>query len=297
MKRFFGISLALWILGAPYGAAEDMKMAIYYLPPSYFFQPTKPSEPDTRIPVDGVKRLEVSPFYGETEVYDVRQYLEAQNVLFPEPAEALFLAKRGILFLRNTVENFQLIESLSGCCSAGLPPLLRNEFSVVQFKLKSPPLAEKPLTFPEVFKAAGNTWKVVSTAEVIVQTGLMGEFVSSTGQVPASHPRGNDLKCREMGPNDAGISCAIEPTAGPDGYGINATISFRYQSPNDESGKKTTLVFEGSTLLFDRQPQILQYSVTGPENTGYAIVLRSSLALPNLLPTSEESNPPGPQTR
>ena len=287
MKRSFGFALALWVLGAPFGVAEEMKMAIYHLPPSFFFQPTKPSEPDTRIPVEGVKRLGNSPFHGEAEVYDVGKYFEAQNIPFPEPAEALFLAKRGILFLRNTVENFKLIDSLYPGCSAGMPSLLRNEFSVVQFKLKSPPLADKPLTFPELIKAAGNSWKVIATAEVPVKSGLIGEFVSSTGPVPSARPLGDVLKCREIGPNDAGISCAIEPTVGPDGYTFDATISFRYQSPTDESGKKITLVFDGSTPLFDRQPQILQSTLTDPENAGYAIILRSTLALPNSVPVSE----------
>lgn len=287
MKRSFGFALALWILVAPFGAAEEMKMAVYHLPPSFFFQSTKPDEPDTRIPVEGVKRLENSPIYDETEVYDLRKYFEAQNIPFREPAMALFLAKRGILFLRNTVENFQLIDSLYPCCSAGMPSILRNEFSVVQFKLKNPPLADKLLTFPELIQAAGDSWKVVSTAEVPVKSGLIGEFVSSTGPVPSSRPPGDDLKCREMGPNDAGVSCAIGPTIGPDGYTFDADVSFRYQSPQDESGKKITLLFEGSTILFDHQPQILQSTLNGPENAGYAIVLRSTLVLPNSVPVSE----------
>lgn len=127
---------------------------IYYVPPSMFS--LHPSDSDawkSFKPTPGVIPVEEQATYLDKTVYDVRKWFEAQGISFPEGSEAIYVQDGSVIFVRNTRENIDLIDTL-------LPGRedfvtnLRNEISIVTFKTKGERLSKPTPTFVGLKKLA-----------------------------------------------------------------------------------------------------------------------------------------------
>lgn len=124
--------------------------------------------------------------------------------------------------------------------------------------------------------------------EVISKTGQITTAISGKRQSDQQKP-GKDsiLKAPELVPDTAGASLTIEPVVGPDGWTLDATVSFIYQGTTDGGKTPLSIRFDGTTTLWDNYPQILQLVEATGDTPAYALILRVTIALPSTWPVRE----------
>jgi len=255
---------------------------VYRLPPGYIFR-SDPAGGHTKAdPVIGAKFIQDQESSHRGSVYDVRELFEAQGITFPQGSEAFFFSQGGVLFVKNTSENLDLIETLGPACTMSQPTLLRHEFAIVTFKVDALSLTQNPPTLDEIRKAAGDTWKQVGTLEIVGKSGMVSKGICILDKEPQTETNEtNALRAPELPPHTKGLACSVESTLGPDGYTIDSRISFRSQLTRQGTNSPLVMRFDGGSTLRDGQPQVLQcITEKGGELTS-ALVLRITVALPD----------------
>ena len=203
-------------------------------------------------------------------MYDGRAFFKSHGISSPEGALALFIENDGLLFVKNTAANIDLIETLGFAVPVTVPMLLRNEIVVVRFN-SSARNPDRPVpTLVELRNAAGDSWTQLCAMEIRTRSGETVKARNSTGIIPQENGETGPVKAPEMQPNDIGASCAIESILGPDGSTIDCTLSFRFQSPKEKGAAPLAITYNGSSTLWDGQPQILQYLDGSGDGTAYA---------------------------
>ncbi len=273
---------------------------VYSVPPGMFsMHPDKSDQWNKIKPAPGVKSLGEKGSHLSESVYDVKKFLEAQAVPFPRGSEAIYVYDGSIVFVRNTQENLDIIDALLGDTCGGMSMNLRNEISIVSLGTPKNRFGRPAPTFAELKKQAGESWREIFSMEVVSRSGLTATATSGTGKAIASKPdtENSKVKAPELPHDASGSSFAIEPIVGPDGWTIDATLSFRHQGVIGEN-KPLNISYDGGATLWDNYPQILQLVEATESTPAYAVILRITIALPSTWPVREtRSQDPSATTR
>lgn len=268
---------------------------VYSVPPGMFSShPNNSDQGNTFQPAPGVKPIGEEISYISESVYDVKKLLESQGVSFPKGSEALYVRDGSVVFARNTQENLDLIDVLLGETCGGMPMNLRSEIVVVSLGTPKHRFGKSALTFTELRQQAGESWKEIFSMEVISKSGLTVSAASGASKANTTQPDTEDSKVKapELPADALGSSFAVEAIVGPDGWTIDAMLSFRHQGVIGEKNTPLNISYDGGTTLWDSYPQILQLVEATEGKPAYAVILRITIALPSTWPIRETRQDP-----
>ena len=194
-------------------------------------------------------------------------------------------------FVRNTRENLDLIDQLSGCgYGYDAPLLLRNELAIISFYLPKDTPGEHSIKFDDLKKWAGDSWTEISRMKIISKSGQTVTGTLGVGQDSVVKKADDQriLSAPTLAPDRKGSSAMFETVVGPDGWTIDARVSFRFRGTVAKTEPPLELTFDGHTTLWDGYPQVLQIFETGPGRPTYALILRVTLAMPSSWPMHEK---------
>jgi len=288
------IGLLLLLLAATVVAEEKTRKilsAVYRIPPGFLNTPDPANAGGPPLAREGVKRLEgkdVPTVPGG--VYDVREFLEALGLTFPAGSEALFFAGQDALLLRNTQENIDLLNSMGAGNGAEDFPNLRTEITTVELALPAGERSKSGNEYTALRAAAGDSWKEIGTLRVISKSGMTVSASTVFGDSSSPQNSAQPFQAPDLPAGAFGSTAAIENVLGPDGALIDSKVAFLFRGTRNEV--PFDLRFDGSTLLRDGYPQILQLSEIpadsgkSPENRIllHAVILRVGVTRISALP-------------
>jgi hypothetical protein len=265
------ILIGLLLLAGMSFAEENRTLitATYVLPPGMFgaFDPRKDA-------VVGMTRL-VGPAAEKFEgtAFDPRAWFEKLGVKIPEEDEAVYLRPSNVFLIRSNRETIDLVGALLQGLDCANPTSLRNEIVVATFKINQP-APGVDLAYPELRKAAGDSWKEVACFGVITKPGQIGRaLMVQRGQV--------DSDARELPQDALGAILEVEDVVGPDGVAIDSAIFFKFRGPINDSAAPLEISYLGNTTLWNGWPQIVQRGSLDSSGLGFVLLYRVTPVWPN----------------
>jgi hypothetical protein len=160
-------------------------------------------------------------------VTSVRDFFAAKGVLFPPGAIAISLPGFSLLAVKNTAENFKLLERIIEIEGTGeyLPKQIVVEARFVEFRAEQEGRLAFRGSFAEWHKALVGGVRTLAATSLLTKSA--NRTVGETGR-PLSGDRKESVPPR---PGTEGADLELEPTISPDGWTVDLNYDFRYSAP------------------------------------------------------------------
>lgn len=230
----------------------SLHMAAWRVPPGFVSQADPSDKTGNRKPLEGIEMLD-GPRACQ---YDLKEFFKAQGITFPEGSDAIYDQSAGVLAVRNTLENLDLVDVMMGGCELGIYSNVVVEITTAEYILpegKGGAPRAWP-TFHELTKIPAENVEVLSHISVNTKSGrkvLMRQVRNSASVTSASTPsggdeeEGSDSRFRDGG---SGTIVEVEPIVGPDGTTVDASVRYQFRFPQqDKELSEITFLTEFST--------------------------------------------------
>jgi hypothetical protein len=254
------VAIGLAVVVAPLGLVADETRVFRYPSKSFLeFDPAKPDAPAT--PRKGVQLLPPQTGEGIGTRYDVREFYAAAGLTFPE---ATYFRKAGVVVVRapqQTWDDYDAAVTVDAVPDASADSI-RMTITLVEFTAAEEGLELPRLGYPELRRKAGATWRELRTLTFSGPSGRPAgaSNISASGKKPRAPapPRaqvGEALPVMvDLGPDECGIRCLVEPQIAPDGRACDISYDLQWRAARGEPAFK----LQSNIQLLEDRPAVLQ---------------------------------------
>jgi hypothetical protein len=229
--------------------------------------------------------------------YDAKEFLELSGITFPPGSEAIFDASTGNLVVRNTRENLELVDSLTGGGPVAPPFNIAIEISTFECSLTAE-YSSTEAPWPSYFKLIKSSPapQLLDRVSAVTKSGVraaMNHVITTTSAAPSAMPSAKTAGiCFQDG--EWGTISESEPVVGPDSKTIDANIIYRFRKPGANNAA-SEITLNTSFTANDGLPVVIWISPS-PTEKGKFIVVVANIRLASYRDWGLEKGSPGAST-
>jgi len=294
------VSASLFPAGGASGAGREtgaeMETLIFKVPPGFASVADPADKGGVRKPQPGFKP---KPSLRGAQ-YDASEYLRGVGIHFPPGGEAIYDEGSGVMVVRNTRENLELVEDLFGAVD-GFSGMVEVVVDVTVSECHLPAggsaLAPPWLTFSAMAKLPQKEVRAVDRVAVETKSGIRASarHVASAAYgktlVPASREKPEAGEAAGFAVGEMGTIVSALPVVGPDGKTVDVVLSFRSRMLTD-TGAVAEIAFDTNVASWDGYSVVLNITPS-PADPAKSYVVTACVRLVNLGGWPENRAAPG----
>jgi hypothetical protein len=206
------------------GSSDSQGFSFYLqkLPPNFLSGPDNP-----RISYGSTEATEVPQ-------YDAAKFFKDSGVPFPAGTFAIYDEQSSVVVIRNTQENLDLVDILTGGC--GISTFGGVDLEISTYECTLPPMStdnfSRPLDFSDLARLPGDAIRLLDQVTVLTKSGIaINLYRTLTGQTVRESSSAPLEKLREFTPTEFGTIISGESVVAPDPRIIDIQISYKFRMP------------------------------------------------------------------